>query len=218
MKTRRTDDSRSERAIMEWLFELLRDNVWSQLEKVDTREEQLAGIDLRLASHIIDVKVQAGQGWVGSPATTQCLELSSISMRTKERVAGWFKNNELATTHYIIGLIHEVNEITNPEGYVTDPASEIKRMELIFIKKDVLKKYIHRYMNPEQLEALENELLRTGKRKHVINPFLKMVCSHQLAEKPVNLCLDLGIYRELAENIFLIEDGKIRAVSKYAVA
>ena len=107
LTSERTVDTRAEKIIGQfldkYLYSRIRASTGVIFERIQDRKRQLDGIDVIVSETdkniCIDEKVQCD--YINKNLPTNCFEISFLNSFSEER-EGWFVNDDLKTTHYLI--------------------------------------------------------------------------------------------------------------------
>lgn len=178
------------------------------------KRNQLLGVDLvaQKSSKYYNIDEKCATDCFGKDLKTFALELSAeicdkkSKTSTGKRVDGWFLKKDSKTDVYAFAYVraNSRKDICN---------NNIKRFEVIFVKKQKLIKYISEIIGtPSELkkldedfrkEVLEGKVASYGeqekrKYKKILNKDFTLCWSYHLAESPVNLLVSKSLLKKLS--------------------
>ena len=213
IKSNRGYDSKLEK-IMQSNFDKVYNICGITYSRCTDRKNQLLGSDLvaQKADKSYNIDEKCATDCFGRDLKTFALELSAeicdkkSKTSTGKRVDGWFLKEDSKTDVYAFAYVraNSREDIWN---------NNIKRFEVLFVKKQKLIKYISEIIGtPSEIKKLEenfrNEVLggkfagygEKGKKRYkkTINKDFALCWSIRLAESPVNLLISKSLLRRLS--------------------
>jgi hypothetical protein len=185
-------------------------DMFSGFRRVNTRDEQISGIDLflttangRLENVPVDEKAALSYANGESPLPTFSLEVSWIGMLGDERV-GWFVNDKTATQYYMLYWVNRADIPYRKDGRYGDKRfmreDNIREMEYCLVSRSRLIEYLDGIgWTMDRIMRQARKIRKNdGTEKRTFDGPVKFVISNQ-KEKPINLLLKKETYFELGE-------------------
>lgn len=194
--TTRETDSQIERHLNGLVSRILKDK-FNSVEMVYDKKRQVRGIDAIIDGMNVDFKMLSSKASLKYIPRTNNWEISVLN-KNGIRYDGWGVNPSLETTHLLIGVIHK-HSVPDGEN-ISNASQQVEEMELILVSKKAMLEYIE---NSIGFDRIKKDLWRVeGVEDRVIyNNEVKLMCATRLAEQPVNLLINLRVYRRLADKI-----------------
>ena len=207
----REKDQKAEREVAAFLDENLYSklDIFKDVSRVDTKDEQISGIDLILSTSDgllykkpIDEKVAIR--YANTRLDTFALELSFINRSGKEMI-GWFLDYAKKTEYYLLGWITKADIPYDKEKKKWDVYSisrdNIQELEWALVSRRKIMKYLEE--NGWTLDRITRQCNKIRENEGVkTNGFIGNVSfrySPTYVEKPINLLLKKSTYFELAD-------------------
>ncbi|MDC0852359.1 hypothetical protein OAQ40_04820 [Euryarchaeota archaeon] len=190
-------DSKRERIVAEYLDKFFYSDTFYSFERIESRKEQLAGMDIIVISNnndkmIIDEK--AATSWAHREIHTFAFELSFL-LGDKE-ISGWFlnKNNRYKNTHWLC-----VWPRTNSKEI--RELSDISSAEIVLINCKKIRRWMRSMASKDQksLESIEKRLRNEKNINQIDWSGLRVIISRNLPEQPINVLIPKEILRILSE-------------------
>lgn len=178
MESTRKFDSIQEDFLTQWLLVNYFVPNYKEINIWEDKGMQVKGVDVTLDGMLVDIKGMTSKRYLNNPADTYSLELSFLNREGDKRY-GWFVSDDMITTHYLFVWI---NKCEHQDGLIRS----IEEVEVMLVDKAKLQKYVIGN-NKEAIMKQGDRLRNLGIRSTYLNNGLKMVCSNQLAEIPVNV-------------------------------
>lgn len=216
--------------LQHYFFPYLEKIYGANIEIIQDIERQLEGIDLILnyntSSKInyIDIKTQLNN-YIANPTPTFCLELSYI----KDNVIkdGWLLKENLKTTMWMLGWIHESNYILISKNKQLTNFNDIKNLEIMCIEKQKTLNYLNDLGLTNQKLKEINDYIRTNHISkcfydYTIGEFVSnktlntftFTCSYFLPEQCINLVIPKYIWEKLCSAHYFIKQDKIKILKE----
>ena len=190
-------DSNRESIVAEFLDKFFYSENFRSFERIYSRKEQLAGMDVIVISDnnkkmIIDEK--AATSWAHREIQTFAFEISFL-LDSKE-IPGWFLNgtNRYKNTHWLC-----VWPRTNSKEI--KELSDICSAEIVLINCKKVRRWMRNMASKEQksLESIEKRLRNEENVNQIDWSSLRVIISRNLPEKPINVLIPKEILRILSE-------------------
>ena len=215
MESKFKSDKRGEEALASFLdtylySRMVEDKIILDFKRTEDKQTQLSGVDLILTTGTRDVKVD-------EKSTLQYInkDIPTFAMEIYYRGnTGWFLKDGLQTDAYLLVW---------PRAATTDlgaiAAEDFTLCDCMLIYKQVLRKYVNKFLSDEELLSAARALDRgepdwkPGYKDRCYvpsNPELYLTISGQLYERPVNLVIKKSILKQLCRFEVLVEKDRIR--------
>ena len=194
--TTRKEDSQIEQHLNGLVIRILKDK-FNSVELVHDKKRQVRGIDAIIDGMNVDFKMLSSKASLKYLPRTNNWEISVLN-KDGIRYDGWGVNASLETTHLLIGVIHK-HSVPDGEN-ISNASQQVEEMELILVNKKAMMEYIE---NSIGFDRIKKDLWRVEgcDDRVVYNDEVKLMCATRLAEQPVNLLINLRVYRRLADKI-----------------
>ena len=193
------------------------------VEVVEDSSRQLQGVDVifsyKNATVYVDVKAQMNK-YIAHPSKTFCLEISSL--KGQDYKEGWYRRTDFLTTTYAFGWIHEAEYVDTGKSRLLTSSDDIKKMELIFVRKDSIRSFFDRVgLGEDKIEEVQRYLRKENVRRAFYNlqtrrislneceNALTFVMSPELPECPINLVVSKGIWLNLCDAHYFITHSAV---------
>lgn len=190
-------DSNRESIVAEFLDKFFYSENFRSFERIYSRKEQLAGMDVIVISDnnekmIIDEK--AATSWAHREIQTFAFEISFL-LDSKE-IPGWFLNgtNRYRNTHWLC-----VWPRTNSKEI--KELSDICSAEIVLINCKKVRRWMRNMASKERksLESIEKRLRNDKNINQIYWSGLRVMLSRNLPEQPINILIPKEILRILSE-------------------
>ena len=190
-------DSNRESIVAEFLDKFFYSENFRSFERIYSRKEQLAGIDVIVISNnnekmIIDEK--AATSWAHREIQTFAFEISFL-LDSKE-IPGWFLNgtNRYRNTHWLC-----VWPRTNSKEI--KELSDICSAEIVLINCKKVRRWMRNMASKEQksLESIEKRLRNEKNINQIYWSGLRVMISRNLPEQPINILIPKEILKIISE-------------------
>jgi len=190
-------DSNRESIVAEFLDKFFYSENFRSFERIYSRKEQLAGMDVIVISDnnkkmIIDEK--AATSWAHREIQTFAFEISFL-LDSKE-IPGWFLNgtNRYRNTHWLC-----VWPRTNSKEI--KELSDICSAEIVLINCKKVRRWMRNMASKERksLESIEKRLRNDKYINQIYWSGLRVMLSRNLPEQPINILIPKEILRILSE-------------------
>lgn len=166
-------------------------------ERYTDKSSQTKGLDISTPMGEVDEKMAVS--YINKEIDTFSLELVTLN-RKRSEMKGWFVNEELENTHYILGWIK-----AKKNSNIT--LEDIIQVEVVIVSKDKLKAYINKYFDLSRIDYAHTLFKNGVSVKDVNNKMGLNMDKHKfilyyspkLTEKPMNLILKKELYIKLAD-------------------
>jgi len=194
--TTRKEDSQIEQHLNGLVTRILKEK-FNSVELVHDKKRQVRGIDAIIDGMNVDFKMLSSKASLKYLPRTNNWEISVLN-KNGIRYDGWGVNASLETTHLLIGVIHK-HSVPDGEN-ISNASQQVEEMELILVSKKAMLEYIE---NSIGFDRIKKDLWRVEgcDDRVVYNDEVKLMCATRLAEQPVNLLINLRVYRRLADKI-----------------
>lgn len=206
----RPDDTRQEKVVVNFIKKFFFDlSCCDDLQVVDDRELQVAGVDIIANGLNIDLKAQASPAYINKPTDTFILELSFLASNGNLH-CGWFLNEKYITDRIAFIWIH--NAKVNAKGMIANE-NDIEKLELMFVDKHQLKAHINKVYSDEDLLSIAKFLMNSGytKKDSKINGTWFRHTNH-LWEKPTNLVCKKWFLKQFSTGHYMITKNSIEEI------
>lgn len=233
MKSKFNQDYKSEQLLSKWLDEyfykrLLKDgySIKSKFKNQSpiayvrdgSREAQKKGIDVHYhfdsgESLLVDEKAQLN--YLNNPLETFAFEIIYKKQNNKNTFTqGWFINDELETTHYLLVYPHSDHV---DKHYQIKCYQQFSKAEVVLVEKIKLKEKLESLsINKARIYEKSMEIIDTDIRKTIFENIgdrdVYMVKTDYLAEKPINIVVRKHILNEIAEARWLVTRENIKEI------
>lgn len=224
--SKRAEDMKAEEVLGEFLDRFF----YTPLQKENKDFAYFRKYDIQYQYNGVDVLIERGKKkfFIDEKAAlyysnmmipTFAFEIESIQKENGVPVKGWFVNNSLNTTHYVLIWPNIKCEITENNLCIRKSLSEIKYsdftiVEAMLISKKAISDYLESFgFTDQKLVSYAKEIRQSGKegKVEVDNDNLYFFYSKKIAEQPINLVVKKQILFSLAQKVYLIsQDGMAR--------
>lgn len=230
MESKFLDDFNSEQLLAKWLDEYFYKKINLNEYEIKTkfiserpiergrareREAQKQGIDIVYkikTNEVLLVDEKAQLNYLNNPLPTFAFEVSYKRQNGKNELAeGWFVDDDLETTHYL--LIYPHSDQVENQYEITD-YGQFSETELVLVEKSALKEKLQSIgIDSEVVKEKAMGMVETDTRKMTFDNLddsqVYLIKTKNLAEEPVNVVIRKHILNELAEARWRVTREKV---------
>ena len=203
----RASDEKREQIVNQFLLDNFFKRYDSTATLVNDVGRQTKGVDAIF--HKLNVDIKAQTNYINNPTDTYCLEISTLN-RNGEPINGWFLNPEVITDYYTFAWVTDAD--VNDKGNLL----KVNKAEVIFIKKENLRRFIKLYASDEVLLNTAEQMRSTGTQRKALSGCagVHYTMSDQLIEKPVVLVIPKSVLHSLSVKHCIVGVGSLQDVGK----